>query len=94
MSFQETRFPTITSPMFHLNRSQVQRRPDFAVCDSGRLFIPGEPSLDIVYLRDYQKHLKEAVTGQKEEDTAQEPQITEADRMAKFKAQGEAAEKA
>lgn len=91
MSFQETRFPTITSPMFHLTRSQVQRRPDIAVCDAGRLFIPGEPSIDVVYLREYQKQLKEAITGVKEDDTPQEPQITEADRMAKFKAQGEAA---
>ena len=94
MSFQETRFPTITSPMFHLTRSQVARRPEIPVCDSGRLFIPGEPSLDVVYLREWQKQMKEAATGQKEPEQEQGPQITEADRMAKFKAQGQMAEDA
>ena len=94
MTFQETRFTTTTTPMFHLNRSQVKRRPDIPIVNSGRLFIPGQPSVDVVYLREWQKQMKKAVTGEEEEDMPQEPEETEADRMAKFKAQGEAADDA
>ena len=89
MSFQETRFPTTTTPMFHLNRSQVMRRPDIPVGDAGRLYIPGQPSVDIVYLSAWQK--QNHLSNMPSED--QEPQQTEADKMEKFKAQGEEADK-
>ena len=85
MDFQTSRFSTTTTPMFHLNRSRVMSRPDIPVCDSGRLFIPGKPSVDVVYLRDWQKQMNIAT------HVPQEQQTTEAAKMAKFKAQGQAA---
>ena len=88
MTFQETRFPTSTTPIFHLNRSQVMRRPDIPVCNSGRLCIPGQPSVHVMYLSAWQK--QNNLTNM---PTDQQPQQTEADKMAKFKAQGEEAEK-
>ena len=91
MTFQETRFPTTTTPMFHLNRSQVKRRPDIPVCDAGRLYIPGQPSVDVVYLSAWQK--QNHLTNNPMDQDDDEPQQTEADKMAKFKAQGEEADK-
>ena len=47
MFFQATRFPTSTTPICHLQRSQVKRLPDIPVFDSGRLFVPIEQGEDV-----------------------------------------------
>ena len=74
MFFQATRFPTSTTPICHLQRSQVKRLPDIPVFDSGRLFVPVEQGEDVEDVIQEVRHEIAPLENPAPDDSEEEPE--------------------